>query len=117
MNKSIQYHGHPRFNAILDELRDLHSEKNRQYATQSDPLGNFRRTGKLISKLLKPEIDPTLASALILMSKQIDGVYEMVGDSKKGTFDSVIDKLRDVSVYSVIAQIIIEENEKNRPQK
>jgi hypothetical protein len=107
-----EYFGHPEFYRIVDELKELHSEKNRQYATKENPLANFQRTGRMISKFLKPGIDPTLASCLALTSKQIDGIYEIVGECKEGTIDSLEDKLRDVAVYAVIAMIIIRESRK-----
>ena len=103
------YYGHPMFYKIVDELKDLHSEKNRQYATKGNPLVNFERTGKMISKFLHPGVNPTLASCLSLMSKQVDGIYEIVGESKANTIDSLEDKLKDVAVYSIIAMIILAE--------
>jgi hypothetical protein len=115
MNSPNNYHGHPAFYRIVEELKELHSEKNRQYATKDNPLGNFERTGKMISKFLKPGINPTLASCLALVSKQIDGVYELVGECKKNTADSLEDKLRDIAVYTIIAMIIIEESREKSP--
>ena len=103
------YYGHPMFYQIVEELKDLHSEKNRQYATKGNPLGNFERTGKMISKFLHPGVNPTLASCLSLMSKQVDGIYEIVGEAKANTIDSLEDKLKDVAVYSIIAMIILAE--------
>lgn len=110
MSEVKEYHGHPLFYQIVEELKDLHSEKNRQYATKEGPLANFERTGRMISKFLKPGINPTLASCLSLVSKQIDGIYELVGEQKQNTVDSLEDKLRDVAVYSVIAMIINRES-------
>ena len=104
------YYGHPLFYKIVEELKQLHSEKNRQYATKGNPLSNFERCGKMISKLLKPGVNPTLASCLALVAKQIDGVYELVGEQKKNTFDSLDDKLKDIAVYAVIAMIINRES-------
>ena len=105
------------FFQIVEELKALHSEKNRQYATKDNPLANFKRTGNLIKKFLKPEINPTLASCLSLMSKQIDGVYEIVGENKKGTYDSLEDKLKDISTYCILAIIINRENGKDGIRK
>lgn len=102
-------YGHPKFYKLLEEIADLHSRKNYQYATMADPLHNFTRTGEIIRKFLKPGIKPALASCLSLMSKQVDGVYEIVGENKEGTVDSLRDKLMDVAVYSLIAIIIAEE--------
>ena len=109
--KPSNYHGHPAFYRIVEELKELHSEKSRQYATKDNPLGNFERTGKMISKFLKPGINPTLASCLALVSKQIDGVYELVGECKENTADSLEDKLRDIAVYAILAMIIVGETQ------
>jgi hypothetical protein len=109
MAKGKRIYGHPRFYAIVQELADLHEGKNRQYATPEDPLGNFKRTGKIISKMIKPGLDPTLASCLAFMSKQVDGVYEIFGEDKLDTIDSLEDKLRDIAIYSVIGLILVEE--------
>ena len=104
-----QYYGHPSFYKMIDELKDLHSQKNRMYATKENPLANFERVGKMISKFLKPGINPALAACLALQAKQIDGIYEMVGECKQNTPDSLDDKLRDNAVYSIIAMIIVKE--------
>jgi hypothetical protein len=109
--KAKEFHGHPLFHKIVDELKELHSEKNRQYATVESPLANFSRTGRMIAKFLKPGINPALASCLSLMSKQVDGVYEIVGECKQNTADSLEDKLRDTCVYSILAIIILREAE------
>lgn len=103
-------YGHPLFNVIVEEIKALHEEKNRQYASGDDPLGNFRRTGQIISKLLKPGIDPSLASCLAFMSKQVDGVYELFGESKENTIDSLEDKLQDIAIYSIIGMIMVRES-------
>lgn len=109
MSTKKRIYGHPAFYKVVEEIADLHEEKNRQYATVDDPLGNFNRTGKIIAKLLKPGIPPALASCLIFMSKQVDGVYEIVGEDKKDTIDSLEDKLLDTAVYSIIGIIQIRE--------
>lgn len=108
MLKKRKY-GHPAFYKALEDIANLHEEKNRQYATPDDPLGNFRRTGQIIRKMLKPGIDPTLASCLAFMSKQVDGVYEIFGEMKEGTIDSLEDKLLDIQVYANIALILVRE--------
>ena len=111
------YYGHPMFYTIIEGLKDLHSEKNRQYATKGNPLGNFERTGRMIAKFLHPRVNPTLASCLSLLSKQVDGIYEIVGESKANTIDSLEDKLKDVAVYSIIAMIILSEAKQNEQKE
>jgi len=105
-----EYYGHPRFYEILESLAILHSRKNYQYATQSDPLANFKRSARMAFKLFNPKIEnKALADAMILMGKQIDAVYEMVGEGKKDTVEELNDKFRDIAVYSIICMIINEE--------
>jgi hypothetical protein len=106
--------GHPMFYEIVEEIRDLHNRKNAQYATKDDPLGNFRRTGQIIKKFLKPGLDPTLASLLSFMSKQVDGIYEMFAESKTQTCEEIEDKLLDTAIYSIIGIILVREAKKQQ---
>lgn len=98
--------GHPQFYKLLDELAELHAKKNAQYASQSNPLGNFQRTAKLADKLFKPDINKPLAMALCYMAKQVDAVYDIVGENKKNTVDSLEDKLKDIAVYALLCIIL-----------
>ena len=107
-----KYYGHPLFYKIVDELKELHSRKNRQYATVEKPLGNFERAGRMVKKLFKEEIDERLAVLLCYMSKQIDGVIEIVGENKKNTTEALEDKLKDIAIYSIIAIILSREAQK-----
>ena len=102
-------YGHPQFYKILEELAELHSKKNYQYATDKDPLSNFKSAGRMVEKLLKPDINMPLATILVYMSKQFDGVINIIGEGKKDTVESVRDKLSDLAVYSILAIIINEE--------
>ena len=102
-------YGHPQFYTILKELADLHSKKNYQYSTDKDPLSNFRSAGKMVEKLFKPNINVPLATALVYMSKQYDGVLNIVGEGKTDTVESVRDKLMDISVYAILCIILNEE--------
>lgn len=102
--------GHPRFYQNLEEDKALYSAKHYQYATDADPMSNFRMCGNLIQKLLKPGVDPTIAAALTLMSKQVVGIYEIVGEGKKNTVEGLKDKLRDVRIYGNILEILVDEN-------
>jgi hypothetical protein len=91
-------------------MKELHNRKNAQYASSKDPLGNFRRASTLAEKLINPKIkNKKLAYLLILMSKQVDALYEMLGESKEDTVEELEDKLLDVAIYSVLAMIIEKE--------
>ena len=102
-------YGHPKFYFILKKLAELHSKKNYQYATDSDPLSNFKSAGRMVEKLFKPNINIPLATALVYLSKQVDGVVNMVGEGKTNTVESLKDKLMDISIYAILCMILLEE--------
>ena len=111
-----KYHGHPDFYKLVKEEIELHNKKNYQYANTKDPLGNFKRTARLADKLIKDGINKPLAVAMILMSKQIDAVYDIVGESKKNTIEGLEDKFRDISVYSKLCIILNKEKNDTIPE-
>jgi len=111
LNENMILHGHPDFYKILDELKELHNKKNYQYASNKEPLGNFNRVGKLCHKvMLNPNISDNLKVGMVQMAKQIDAVYDMVGENKIGTVEAVEDKLKDIAVYAIIVMILYKEN-------
>jgi len=109
-----KYHGHPDFYKLTEEEIELHNKKNYQYASAKDPLGNFNRVGVLCRKvMLNPDIPDNLKIGMVLMAKQIDAVYDIIGEGKQNTVESVEDKFRDISVYSKINHIMYREQKKN----
>ena len=102
-------YGHPDFIPLcLDEIR-LHSEKNKDYTSgdASAPLGNFYRVSAF---LLDWGIDiPPYLVAFIYMMKQLDAVGNMLGENYKGEIEGIEERLRDVSVYAKLIQILYEE--------
>ena len=105
--------GHPRFYEIIEELAELHSAKNSTYASQENPLGNFIRSAKLSEKIYNPKIkNKPLAQALVLMAKQIDAVYDIVGEGKENLVESLEDKFRDIAVYSILCIVLMEDVDK-----
>ena len=109
-----KYHGHPDFYKLTEGEIELHNKKNYQYASDKDPLGNFRRVGVLCHKVLNnPNIPDNIKIGMVLMAKQIDAVYDIIGEGKQNTVESVEDKFRDISVYSKINHIMYREQKKN----
>jgi len=112
-DKYKEYKGHTRFYELLDEIRNLYNAKNSQYATSKNTLGAFERSSVLMGKLFKDSItNKKLAVALAYMAKQIDAVYEMVGESKGNTVEKLEEKLKDIAVYALIAIILNDEPNK-----
>ncbi len=98
-------YGHPRFYEILEQMKELHSRKNHDYAGTSDPLKNLRACERL-------ELPPFMGVMVRLQDKW-SRLEEFV---KSGTLmvkgESVIDTLMDNAVYSVLAIILYEEQQK-----
>ena len=98
-------HGHPRFYEILEQMKELHSRKNHDYAGTADPLKNLRACKRL-------ELEPFMGVMVRLQDKW-SRLEEFV---KSGQLmvknESVIDTLMDSAVYSVLAIILYEEQQK-----
>jgi len=98
-------HGHPRFYEILEQMKELHSRKNHDYAGTADPLKNLRACKRL-------ELEPFMGVMVRLQDKW-SRLEEFV---KSGQLmvknESVIDTLLDSAIYSVLAIILYEEQKK-----
>ena len=102
--------GNPRFYELLKEIEELYSKKNKQYNSADDTLGHFKRLSVLMGKILKKDMkNKPLATCLAIMSKQIDAVYDMVGENKVDTPDKLEDKFKDIAIYSLICIILSEQ--------
>lgn len=112
MNKNKKYHGHKRFYEIQKEHAELHSSKNKDYASGENPLGNFQRVGMML-KLWGIDFktgNEAEKTAFIYMLKQIDAVGKLLGESRKGDVEDRSKRYDDISVYAIIARILYEEN-------
>lgn len=103
--------GHSKFRPLLQEIAELHDKKNKQYASGEDPLGNFKRGAQACKSFFNEEIQSNIfklemAYATILAYKQIDGAMQILSLNKKGTPDSLAEKLRDVITYFCIIDCI-----------
>ena len=97
--------GHPRFYEILKQMEELHSRKNHDYAGTSDPLKNLRACERL-------ELKPFMGVMVRLQDKW-SRLEEFVKSGKLMVKnESVIDTLMDNAVYSVLAIILYEEQQK-----
>ena len=105
----MKYYGHPKFYKIVEELKDLHSRKNFDYAGTGDPLGNFDRCGQMMKAVLSEGGFEELKVLLVYMSKQFDGVIDMIGKNRTAQVEGIKDKLTDIAIYAIIGRIIYEE--------
>ena len=102
--------GHPRFYEILDELRNLHSRKNHDYAAGGKPTGNFDRRAALMRLYPGLVLDQNYKVAAWDILKQLDAALWMLAkghESQSG--EDVGQRLRDVACYAILAELMYEE--------
>lgn len=106
-------YGHYRFYEIMEELKQLHSNKNRDYASKEHPLSNFNRVAELAKtyELVTPGNEPAKV-AVIYMLKQVDAALKLLGKNQRGLVEGIEERLKDIAVYSVLLIILLEESEK-----
>jgi hypothetical protein len=103
--------GHPRFHRFLDEMSRLHDRKNADYAGDGDPLGNFKRCASIFSNYPGLKLSDPVVFAYALRMKQLDAILWTLSQGGKLQVESITDKAQDDAVYSVIARVLMEENE------
>ena len=98
----IRKSGHPAFFKLLDDMAELHSRKNHDYAGTSDPLKNLRACERLD---LKP-----FMGVMVRLQDKWSRLEEFVKSNKLMVKnESVIDTLMDNAVYSLLAIILYQE--------
>jgi hypothetical protein len=101
--------GHPKFYDILDDLAGLHDKKNFDYASGGNPLGNFYRVSNFFSMYPGLKLsDPVVISAVYAM-KQLDAALWLKSNGHAAKIEGVIERLKDVAVYSILEMIMEEE--------
>jgi len=109
-NTGNKQFGHPDFYKLLDQMADVHSRKNHDYAGDSDPLKNLRACERL-------NLDPFMGVMVRLQDKW-SRLEEFVKSGKLMVKDeSVLDTLIDNANYSLLAIILYKEQLKNVKNK
>jgi len=103
-------HGHPRFYELLDEMAELHSKKNHDYARGGKPTGNFDRVAKILSNYPNLKLSNPIVIAIVYLLKQFDAVLWMLSGDYEGDVEGIDKRLEDISIYSIIARVLNEEN-------
>jgi hypothetical protein len=106
-----QLHGHPRFYEIVEELKELHSEKNHDYAAGGNPLGNFNRVSKFLEMYPGLKLSNPLVIALTYALKQLDAALWILSNGHNAKVEGTSQRLQDIAVYSIIGMIISEQKE------
>jgi len=102
--------GHPDFYKLLDQMAELHSRKNHDYAGIKDPLKNLRACERL-------NLEPFLG-VLVRLQDKWSRLEEFVNSGQLMVKnESVIDTLMDNAVYSLLAIILYQEQQKKSEEK
>lgn len=94
-----------RFHALLKEIADLHDSKNHDYAAETDPLSNF--------KLCEPFGVSPFKGVMVRLSDKWSRLGQLVG-GKSPKHESVRDTLMDTAVYSLLAILLLEDEDNAR---
>jgi len=102
----LRLYGDPRFYTMLDEMAELHSNKNHDYAAGGDPLGNFKRVANILSQYpgLNPS-DPTVV-ALTYAMKQLDASLTLLSTGLTAKVEGFRDRMKDVAAYAMLSMLI-----------
>jgi len=101
-------YGHPKFYELLDEIADLHSRKNYNYARDGEPLSNFYACERF--GLPAPWGCLTRMTDKDDRKMQVLLKQDMVGED-------ITQTSRDDSIYNLIFEILWKEFMKNRNAK
>ncbi len=102
--------GHPDFYKLLDQMADLHSRKNHDYAGTKDPLKNLRASERIGL--------PPFQGVMVRLQDKWSRLEEFVNSGQLMVKnESVIDTLMDNAVYSLLAIILYQEQQKKSEEK
>ena len=92
----------PKFHALLEEIAELHDKKNIDYANEQDCLANLRGCSRL-------GLQPVIGTVIRMQDKweRIENFFKN-GDLK---YESLRDSFIDNAVYSLLAVVLLDENE------
>ena len=90
----------PAFNKLIDEILELHESKNSDYAQDTDPLSNLRRSTRLGI--------PAWKGVIVRLTDKWSRVEQLTA-GKLPKHESLRDSLIDNAVYSLLAVILLDE--------
>lgn len=92
----------------MDELKELHDRKNKDYATDDNPYSNFEFAALLV-KLFNNPVDQTFAG---IIGNKLARLGELLGKDKSSHNESIRDTMRDLTCYMGIWAAHVEDNTK-----
>ena len=93
----------PAFSALIEEIKQLHESKNSDYAADADPLSNLRKCEAFGV--------PAFTGVLVRLTDKWSRIEQLAG-GKTPKHESLRDSLIDNAVYSLLAVILLDEQQK-----
>ena len=97
------------FRQICEEMVGLYEKKNADYAQGGDQHGNFKRVAKFFEQYPNLSLSDPYVIAVAYMMKQLDALLWSRSEGYGLSVESADDKSKDVTVYSIIMRMIMEE--------
>jgi|SRR5581483_7019011 len=94
-----------RFNQLLEEEKVLRAKKNSDYAHSEDTMSNLRECEDMGI--------PAWVGVIVRMTDKMSRLKRLARKNGKGSVDeTIIDTLKDISIYAKLCIILFEENGK-----
>ena len=100
------FHGHPDYLTLTEEELALHSAKNKDYAHNGDPLGNFKRVANILSNYPGLDLGDPRVVAIVYGLKQWDALMWMLSQGYDGEVENIETRLQDSYIYQKIARVL-----------
>ncbi len=98
--------GHSKFYELLDQMAEIHSAKNHDYAGTKDPLANLKCAERI-------DIEPWIGCWIRIQDK-VSRVETFIRQGEyKVKDESVKDTLLDLAIYALLDYILYEERTQN----
>lgn len=110
----LKKYGHPRFYEIIEQMKQLHSDKNHDYAGDENPLSNLTACKRI--KIRCPECNhkfrlPAWVGVVIRLQDKLSRLENLVGSDPKVKGESIADTFSDGGVYNILGRVLFEEEQ------
>lgn len=104
MGKNKKYYGSPKFYALIEKMKEIHSNKNYNYAQDGDPLSNLRASEQFGIVGWK--------GTLVRITDKYARIVQLARGKEDLVGESIKDTLLDLAIYCLLDIILYEEYEK-----
>ncbi len=113
VNEEIEepLHGHPEFYKILEEMKQIHSSKNHDYAGKKDPLANLKMIENYTSL-------PAWKGAIVRLTDKMSRLLTFFDQEELLVKDeSIEDTFKDDAIYAILGLILYREWKNKQKEK